>query len=164
MSLCANEICRMYAMSALFVVQTDHALVRTKIQMVINPAARSRITVKFQEALAERMNAVACTSSWDTTNEDLYKVAKETIGTVAVKSRDWFDENDQAISDVLAAKTNTRSRMMQKNLSKDQKRQLSKALKQAKAGAQRELRSMQDAWWSSRNASCRRHKKQQGTL
>ena len=133
MSLCANEICRMYAMSALFVVQTDHALVRTKIQMVINPAARSRTTVKFQEALAERMNAVACTSSWDTTNEDLYKVAKETIGTVAVKSRDWFDENDQAISDVLAAKTNTRSRMMQKNLSKDQKRQLSEALKQAKA-------------------------------
>ena len=36
--------------------------------------------------------------------------------------------------------------MMQKDLSKDQERQLSEALKQAKADAQRKLRSMQDAW------------------
>ena len=92
------------------------------------------------------MNAVAYTSSWDGTKDDLYKVAEETVGTVAAKSRDWFDENDQAISDVLAAKNNIRSRMMQKDLSKDQERQLSETLKQAKADAQRKLRSMQDAW------------------
>ena len=96
---------------------TDHALVRAKIRMVIKPAARSRTIVKlpkrldvsklhsaeFQEALSEHMNAVAYTSSWDATKDDLYKVAKETVGIVAAKSRDWFDENDQAISDVLAA-------------------------------------------------------------
>ena len=41
------------------------------------------------------MNAVAHTSSWDAT-DDLYKVAEETVGTVAAKSREWFDENDQA--------------------------------------------------------------------
>ena len=131
--------------------------------MVIKPAARLRTTVKlpkrlgvsklhsaeFQEALAEGMNAVAYTSSWDATKDDLYKVAEETVGTVAAKSRDWFDENDQAISDVLAAKNNIRNRMMQKDLSKDQERQLSEALKQAKADAQRKLRSMQDAWWSN---------------
>ena len=92
------------------------------------------------------MNAVAYTSSWDATKDDLYKVAEETVGTVAAKSQDWFDENDQAISDVLAAKNNIRSRMMQKDLSKDQERQLSETLKQAKADAQRKLRSMQDAW------------------
>ena len=81
--------------------------------MVIKPTARLRSTVKlpkrldvsklhsaeFQEALAEGMNAVAYTSSWDASKDDLYKVAEETVGTV-----DWFDENDQAISDVLAAK------------------------------------------------------------
>ena len=39
--------------------------------------------------------------------------------------------------------------MMQKDLSKDQERQLSEALKQAKADAQRKLRSMQDAWSSN---------------
>ena len=39
--------------------------------------------------------------------------------------------------------------MMQKDLSKDQERQLSEVLKQAKADAQRKLRSMQDAWWSN---------------
>ena len=50
------------------------------------------------------------------TKDDLYKVAKETIDTVAAKSRDWFDENDQAISDVLAVISNIRSRMMQKDL------------------------------------------------
>ena len=77
------------------------------------------------------------------------KVAKETVGTVAAKSRDWFDENDQAISDVLAAKNNIRRRMMQKDLLKDQEHQLSEALKQAKADAQRKLRSMQDTWWSN---------------
>ena len=77
------------------------------------------------------------------------KVAKETVGTVAAKSWDWFDENDQAISDVLAAKNNIRSRMMQKDLLKDQEHQLSEALKQAKADAQRKLRSMQDTWWSN---------------
>ena len=92
------------------------------------------------------MNAVAYTSSWDATKDDLYKVTAETVGTVAAKSRDWFDENDQAISDVLAAKNNIRNRMMQKDLSKDQERQLSETLKQAKADAQRKLRSMQDAW------------------
>ena len=95
------------------------------------------------------MNTVAYTSSWDATKDDLYKVAEETVGIIAAKSRDWFDENDQAISDVLAAKNNIRSRMMQKDLSKDQERQLSEALKQAKADAQRKLRSMQDAWWSN---------------
>ena len=51
------------------------------------------------------MNAVAYTSPWDATKDDLYKVVEETVGTVAARSRDWFDENDQAISDVLAAKT-----------------------------------------------------------
>ena len=141
----------------------DHALVRAKFRMFIKPAARLRTTVKlpkcldvsklhsaeFQEAPAEGMNAVAYTSSWHATKDDLYKVAEETVGTVAAKSRDWFDENDQAISDVLAAKNNIRSRMMQKDLSKDQERQLSEALKQAKADAQRKLRSMQDAWWSN---------------
>ena len=59
----------------------DHALVRAKFRMVIKPAARLRTTVKlskrldvsklhsaeFQEALAEGMNAVAYTSSWDAT-------------------------------------------------------------------------------------------------
>ena len=142
---------------------TDHALVRAKFRMVIKPAARLRTTVKlpkrldlsklhsaeFQEALAEGMNAVAYTSSWDATKDDLYKVAEETVGTVAAKRQDWFDENDQAISDVLAAKNNIRSRMMQKDLSKDQERQLSEALKQAKADAQGKLRSMQEAWWSN---------------
>ena len=102
--------------------------------MFIKPAARLRTTFKlpkrldvskldsaeFQEALAEGMNAVVCTSSWDATKDDLYKVAEETLGTVAAKSRDWFDENDQAISNTLAAKNNIRSRMMQKDLSKDQ--------------------------------------------
>ena len=97
---------------------TDHALVRAKFRMVIKLAARLRTTVKlpkcldvsklhsaeFQEALAEGMNAVAYTSSWDATKDDLYKVAEETVSTVAAKSRDWFDENDQAINDVLAAK------------------------------------------------------------
>ena len=38
---------------------------------------------------------------------------------------------------------------MQKDLSKDQERQLSGALKQAKADAQRKLRSMQDVWCSN---------------
>ena len=64
------------------------------------------------------------TSSWDATKDDLYKVAIEIVGTVAVKSRDWFEENDQAIDDSLAAKNNIRSRMIQKDLSRDQKRQL----------------------------------------
>ena len=63
-------------------------------------------------------------SSWDATKDDLYKVAIEIVGTVAVKSRDWFEENDQAIDDSLAAKNNIRSRMIQKDLSTDQKRQL----------------------------------------
>ena len=104
-------------------------IVRAKFRMVIKPAALLRTTVKlpkrldfsklhsaeFQEALAKGMNAVAYTLSWDATKDDLYKVAEETVGTVAAKSRDWFDENDQAISDVLAAKNNIRSRMMQKD-------------------------------------------------
>ena len=128
----------------------DHALVRTKFRVVIKPAARLCTTVKlpkrldvsklhsaeFQEALAEGMNAVSYTSSWDATKDDLHKVAAETVGTVAAKSWDWFDENDHAISDVLAAKNNIRSRMMQKDLSKDQERQLSETFKQAKADAQ----------------------------
>ena len=48
---------------------------------------------------------------------------------------------------MLAAKINIRNRMMQKDLSKDQERQLSEASKKAKADAQRKLHSMQDAWW-----------------
>ena len=70
--------------------------------MVTKPAARLRTTLKrpkrldvsklhsaeFQEALTERMNAVAYTSSWDATKDNLYKVAKETVGTVASKSLD----------------------------------------------------------------------------
>ena len=63
-------------------------------------------------------------SSWDAAKDDLYKVAIEIVGTVAAKSRDWFEENDQAIDDSLAAKNNIRSRMIQKDLSRDQKRQL----------------------------------------
>ena len=62
---------------------TDHALVRAKFRMVIKPAARLRTTkrldvsklhsAEFQEALAEGMNAVAYTSSWDATKDDRKK-------------------------------------------------------------------------------------------
>ena len=61
----------------------DHALVRAKFRMVIKPAARLRTTkrldvsklhsAEFQEALAEGMNAVAYTSSWDATKDDRKK-------------------------------------------------------------------------------------------
>ena len=53
---------------------------------------------------------------------------------------------------MLTAKNNIRICMMQKDLSKDRERQLSEALKQPKADAQRNLRSMQDAWWSNLTA------------
>ena len=69
-----QEICRISAISALFVVQiAGLIMVRARLPMVIKLAASSRTTVKlpkrldvsklhsaeFQEALAERMNAVA---------------------------------------------------------------------------------------------------------
>ena len=86
---------------------TDHALVRARLRTTVKLPKRLDVSklhsAEFQEALDEGINAVAYTS-WDALKDDLYKVAEETIGTVAAKSRDWFDENDQAISDVLDAK------------------------------------------------------------
>lgn len=87
------------------------------------------------------MNAVCYILPCNTTKDELYKTAKDTIDAVLPCIRNDLIKRPTTELDV---KNNIRNCMMQKDLSKHQEH--CKILKRVKADAQRALHSMQDNW------------------
>ena len=140
---------------------TDHALVRCKLSFVIKAPARnygvmrlpkrldvSKLrSVPIQRALQSSISASVKSTTWENVREELYSAAKDVIGVVSHKNKDWFDAHDQEISQILYRKNKLRERLNHEHMSPAARKHLNQEFKLAKAYAQKRLREMEDNWW-----------------
>ena len=137
---------------------TDHKLVRGKFKLRIRKKIRTngvkvpkRINVlrlkqkDTCKAFSDKMDTVIFDGTWDDFKNQVYQVGVDLLGYVEKHHSDWFDDNDNAIKELLR----TKHLLHEKLLSKTPGSQTfaEKALKEHKAILQRELRRMKNEWW-----------------
>ena len=148
---------------------TDHRLLVSKMNMHVQPHVRPQgvkaapkkldvnklsnpaVEQSLQAGLAQHLGA--CTASpddvpvaWQEFTDTVQAVSKEAIGTVKYKHQDWFDENDMAIQRLIDNKHKLFGAHVN-DPTNDSKRD---AYRSAKQILQRELRHMQDSWFSNK--------------
>lgn len=126
--------------------------------VVIMTTARNRTTVKLSKHLdaaklhpqdtLQSLQALIETQivTWEEPNDQICYLGN--LGLVSTKGRDWFDENDQLIEDILSNKDKIREHILQKGLPRKTKQHLERQFKEAKLNVKRRFRKMEDTWWS----------------
>ena len=143
---------------------TDHRLIRAVLKLHITPAQRKRPKTvivafdiaklkkyvfykRFQDTLdANIQNATLtedCTEKWDQFKDFVNKTAKSILGPKLRIRQDWFEDNDEQITQLLREKKNAFV-TWQNDHSSQAKRDGYKHLEKL---AQRKLREMKDTWW-----------------
>ena len=143
---------------------TDHRLIRAVLKLHILPAQRKRpktvraafdiakpnkdvLCKRFQDALdANIQNATLnddCTEKWDQFKNVVNETAKSVLGPKQRVHQDWFDDNDEQITQLLQEKNSAFITSQNDNSSQAKKDRY----KHLKKQAQRKLREMKDAWW-----------------
>ena len=143
---------------------TDHRLIRAVLKLHIAPAQRKRpktvraafdiaklnkdvLCKRFQDTLdANIQNATLnedCTEKWDQFKNVVNETAKSVLVPKQRMHQDWFDDNDEQITQLLREK-NSAFITWQNDHSSQAKLDWYKYLKKQ---AQRKLREMKDAWW-----------------
>ena len=139
---------------------TDHKLVRGKLKLCVRKKSRmtgvevpKRINVnklkdsKTCESFAEKMSLVSFDGSWENFKDQIYSAGVEVLGLKKTVHRDWFDENDQEIMNLLETKKTLYNTLLNDNLKN--RSIVEKKYKEHKANLQRELRRMKNEWWSN---------------
>ncbi|XP_076061594.1 uncharacterized protein LOC143037342 [Oratosquilla oratoria] len=104
---------------------TDHRLVRCKLKLQFKPKpkkkgnsvkklnidslCREEVKAKFQADLQQKFDVSSCTDPtpdtlWENLKSAILKTSEEVLGHTKKKNKDWFDENDKEIQDLLAKK------------------------------------------------------------
>ncbi|KAI8519286.1 hypothetical protein Bbelb_025430 [Branchiostoma belcheri] len=144
---------------------TDHRLIRSILRLHIAPnhqkkAAPTRafynvdqlkhphIREKFANSLDTKLHSHgplsgSTTQQWDQFKEVVKEAAKSSLGPKRRPHQDWFDDNDDAILELLEEKRKAFS-VWQNDLSSPSKRH---RFKQLQRQTQAALRRMQDEWW-----------------
>jgi exonuclease III len=147
---------------------TDHRLVRAVLQLHIAPTQRRRPKIvraafntarlkhdlyqqRFQEALDENLKAAAplaedSTEKWCQFKKIVTDTATATLGPKKRVHQDWFDENDERITQLLSEKNKAYMEWQNDPTS------VSKAdkFKHLRSKAQKEIREMKDKWWDQK--------------
>ena len=85
--------------------------------------------------------------SWKNFKDQVYATGVEILGLKKAIHRDWFDDNDQEIKDLLQTKKVLCDTLLNDNLKN--RSAVEKKYKEHKATLQRELRKMKNEWWSN---------------
>ena len=155
---------------------TDHRLIVSKLKLVLQSpkrpqgpkAAKKLDAAKLsdsvtKEHLQKNLKSAlegqvidtesAVATSWQGFSDAVYSAAKETIGTPSRRHQDWFDDQDADIK-ALLDKKHQLHRSHQNDLTSDSKKD---AYRNAKQDCQRELRRMQDQWFSDKADEIEKH-------
>ncbi|XP_048577995.1 craniofacial development protein 2-like [Nematostella vectensis] len=147
---------------------TDHRLVRCTLKLHIAPRHPKRPKLvrtpfntarlqqpsylqKFQNSLNEKLTANGPLSGdpkekWNQFRDVVTETAKTALGPKTRKHQDWFDENNEAIENLLARK-NKAFMEWQNDPSSAAKKDRFKSLQYL---AQQEIRTMRDQWWEKK--------------
>ena len=142
---------------------TDHKLVRGKLKLRIKRKMRAtgtkvpkRIDVsklqslEMQESLSNTFENVEFDGTWDQFKTKVYEVGVDVLGLRTRIHRDWFDENDAAITKLLEEKNQLHQKLL--NTTGASRVAAEKCFKEAKASLQTKIRQMKNQWWSGVSA------------
>ena len=145
---------------------TDHRLIVSKIRLKIRPSSfrstkktpkinltglNSDTTLKktYEEKVKELIhetgiiNATNINEKWETFAKKLTMEATNVLGKSPRKHRDWYDENDQEIKELLKHKNQAHLDCLRNPTSPTLRQRFAKIRSQA----QRQLRILEDTWW-----------------
>lgn len=147
---------------------TDHRLVVSKLKLRVEPKRRpqgvkapkrlnisklkvSNIKQSLVDTLEERLDATVLTgqdveTAWAALRDTVYNTAMECLGSTTRKHKDWFDENDAEIKQLLEEKYSAYKAHLADPTSISKK----DGLRNVKSTIQAKLRLMQDSWLSSK--------------
>ena len=143
----------------------DHRLIISKMRLKMRPAVRrakqrfkkincaglsnKQLRGTFEEKVNQLVqdtgviNSCDLNNKWDAFSSNLISLAKDVLGTTPRKHRDWFEENNTAIQDLLKAKNHAHVDCL-KNPTSTVLRQRFARLR---SEAQKCLRDLEDSWW-----------------
>ena len=142
---------------------TDHRMQRTLLTVKIRPPVRRRgvtarkldtnklkspeITHNFEERISAALEGVlpsnmSLSVAWATAAERLSRVAVDVLGYRKKKHRDWFDENDEELNLLVAAKNSAHNSYLS-----NPSRHNHTNWKQLQSQLQRETRRLKNDWW-----------------
>ena len=152
-----NDVCSVRVLRSAE-CDTDHKLVRGKFKLRIRKKNRmsgvkvpKRINVgKLKqpvicETVREKLDSLDFDGSWENFKENVYEVGVEILGFKSRIHKDWFDDNNPAIDELLKTKQTLRVALLNNHNTSA----LEKAYKEHKTTLQRELRRMKNEWWSN---------------
>ena len=154
---------------------TDHRLVKTVMDMHIMPLRRKkpknpRVSynttkleseshrIKFTEALEKKLSenptpSADLSEQWTSFKTAVNETATAVLGPKAKTHQDWFDENNEQIQTIVQEK-NKAFAEWQNDPSSNPKKERFKSLQ---ARVQKDLRQMQDSWWSNKAEEVQRY-------
>ena len=145
---------------------TDHCLLRSKLKLQLRKPKRphgtkpirrldaaklASMSSQYQAALADKLEKLTISScdvekSWIELRDVMLSAGFDTVGYRGRKSKDWFDDNDDNINELLAQRQSALSdHLSDPNNPSKRSRYLS-----LKADVQRQLRQMKDDWFKSK--------------
>ena len=151
---------------------TDHKMVRGKFKLQVRRKTRmegvkvpKRINVSklnrpdVCQQLSDTFDHLSFDGTWENFKGQVYSIGVEVLGLNQRKHRDWFDENDAEIGQLLETKYSIHKSLLNPNLTN--RSQIEKRFKEHKAILQRKLRELKTRWWSSISAEVQNASAQQ---
>ena len=146
---------------------TDHRLVRCKLNLYFKPKPKrggppkkklqvsslqsAEVRADLQSNLQSKLEATDCPTDpcpetfWAALKTAILQSSEEVLGFTTKKNKDWFDENDQEIQQLLAKKRSTH----QAHLAQPSCPVKKSAFRTVCSNLQRKLRTIQDEWWTN---------------
>ena len=142
---------------------TDHRMILTKISLAVRPKSRIRGSTRklnygllsstqhreeYMEAVSTKLRNLSegdLDHAWTQLSDTLQSAGLETLGTSRKRHRDWFDESDQEIKDLLRTKNAAHNAA----ISNPNSIYLRRKFAEVRAETQRRLREIEDKWWQS---------------
>jgi exonuclease III len=154
---------------------TDHRLVRCKLNFYLKPRSKQGRTIKrklqiknllsedvkenFQTSLHSRLEKpnlppdLPPEEMWNHIKAAILQTSEEILGFTTKKHKDWFDENNQTIQELLASKRSA----YQAHLAQPSCPQKKAAFRLICSSLQRSLREIQNEWWSKLSERTQRY-------
>ena len=144
---------------------TDHIIIKSKTRLRVRRLMRKSsqrpkkhnvnkmwsdtIRIELETNINEKLPVLAGSveEKWSAFKSTVYEVSKDTLGHVERKHADWFDENDEELCELIAARNQARNEMLNRNT-----RSIKNKFRQCSRLLQKKCRELKNDWWQSKAA------------